>query len=101
MKGHGSVPFRVGGRGSKQFSKAIEISHSDRGTNEAISWVFCSGVHPCFAKVISSAMTGVMIQPMSPVEGDSNLYKPWEGHLWMEKKDHIHPVQVKFSFRAS
>jgi hypothetical protein len=91
----GAVPFRVGGRGSKQLSKAIEISHGDRGVSEEIAWVFCSGVHPCFAKVISFATTGVMIQPMSPVEGDPHLYQLWEGHLWMEKKDHIHPVQMK------
>lgn len=92
MKNPGNqTPFRVGGRGSKQLSKALEQSSADRD----LAWVFCTGSHACFAKVISFAMSGIMIQPMSPVEGDPNLYKPWEGHLWLEKRDQIHPVQVR------
>jgi hypothetical protein len=88
------TPFRIGGRGSKQLSKALEQSSVDRGRDE-ISWVFSAGRHPCFAKVLSFAMSGIMIQPMSPVEGDSNLYKLWEGHVWLEKREQIHPVQVR------
>jgi hypothetical protein len=94
------TPFRIGGRGSKQLSKALEKSFVDRGRDD-ISWVFCTGSHPCFAKVLSFAMSGIMIQPMSPVEGDLNLYKPWEGHLWLEKRDQIHPVQVMMEFLSS
>lgn len=89
------IPFRIGGRGSKQLAKAIEKSSVERGDNlNDISWVFSSGNQPCFAKVVSITTSGVMIQPMSPIDGDSDIYQPWEGHLWIEKRENIHPIKV-------
>lgn len=88
------VPFRISGRGSKQLSKAMEQTIERGHYSNEISWVFSTGNHPCFAKVVSMTTGGVMIQPMSPIDGDSDIYQPWEGHLWMEKRENIFPVEV-------
>jgi hypothetical protein len=88
-------PFRIGGRGSKQLSKAIEKSYVERGLSKCEPlWAFCSGTHPVFAKIVSSVMSGVIIQPIFPSEMDPNLYLPWEGHLWLAKKEKVYPIKV-------
>ena len=96
-----TTPFRVCGRGSKQLSKAVEKSNEEKGlTNQEILWVYCSGSYPCYAKVISTSISdNVIIQPLFPVENDLTLYTLSPGHLWMAKKDKIHPIKVFiFSF---
>jgi hypothetical protein len=95
-------PFRVGGRGSKQLSKAIEKSYVEKekageSPNLENTWAFCSGSHPCFAKIISaptSYANSVIIQPMYPSDVDPSLFVPWDGHLWLAKKEKLHPVKV-------
>lgn len=96
-------PFRVGGRGSKQLSKAIEKSNIEKekaGDSPHVEqcWVFYTGSHPCFAKIISCATAdenSVIIQPMYPSEVDPSLFVPWNGHLWVATKDKLHPVKMK------
>jgi hypothetical protein len=70
-------PFRMGGRGSKQLSKAIEKSSIEKekasGGSSTLepTWGFCFGNHPCFAKIVSSppsSPASVIIQPMFPSE---------------------------------
>jgi hypothetical protein len=101
-------PFRVGGRGSKQLSKAIEKSSQERGqAGDAQSepqWAFCLGKHPCFAKILSvkcptQPSKSVIIQPMFSNEQDPHLFTLWEGHLWMAKSDKIYHVKVGRKFR--
>jgi hypothetical protein len=96
-------PFRVGGRGSKQLSKAIEKSSIERGqagdAHSEPQWAFCLGKHPCFAKIVSvnnpsQSSKSVIIQPMFNVQQDAHLFTLWEGHLWMAKIDKIYPVKV-------
>lgn len=93
-------PFRVGGRGSKQLSKAIEKSSLERDqagdVHNEPQWAFCVGKHPCFAKIVSvNNPKSVIIQPMFSNDQDPHLFTLWEGHLWMAKSDKIHHVKVK------
>ena len=96
-------PFRVGGRGSKQLSKAIEKSCLERGqagdAHSEPQWAFCLGKHPCFAKILSEynpsqPSKSVIIQPMFSNDQDPHLFTLWEGHLWMAKCDKIYIVKV-------
>lgn len=91
-----SPPFRSGGRGSKQLSKALQDNA------EAViepSWVLCAGKSQTyFAKIISvpAESTGnVLLQPLYQSPHDATLLKPWEGHLWLAKKEKLHPVQMR------
>lgn len=97
-------PFRMGGRGSKQLSKAIEKSSLERdqagATCNEPQWAFCLGKHPCFAKILSEynpseSSKSVIIQPMFSNDQDPHLFTPWEGHLWMTKSDKIYLVKMK------
>lgn len=97
-------PFRVGGRGSKQLSKALEKSSQERGqagdTHCEPQWAFCLGKNPCFAKILPvnnplHSSKSVIVQPMFSNAQDPHLFTLWEGHLWMAKIDKLHPVKVK------
>ncbi len=85
-------PFRPGGRGSKQLSKAIEQTKS---VNSA--WVLCSQP-PCFARVMSTMSStqssNIMIQPLRASPHNSALLVPWDGHLLIAKSEHLHKIQV-------
>jgi hypothetical protein len=95
-----SPPFKPGGRGSKQLSKAIEQSkETSELEDDATKWVLCYGRSPCFAKVISSAseenLESILIQPMRQSPHDPRLLILWEGHLWLAKSDKLYPVKVR------
>ena len=87
-------PFRSGGRGSKQLSKALQ---ENGGSSAEISWVLCTGKTTYFAKVISvpTENTGnVLLQPLLQSSHDPSLLKCWEGNLWLAKREKLHPVQM-------
>ena len=93
-------PFRVGGRGSKQLSKAIETACLERDqagdVHKEPQWAFCLVKHPCFAKIVSvNNPKSVIIQPMFSNAKDPHLFTLWEGHLWMAKTDKIYYVKVR------
>lgn len=91
-------PFRPGGRGSKMLAKAIEEDvTADMGRQADISLpqhVLCVGKTPCFAKVMRAGQDSntVFIQPMHRSGGDPQLLVPWEGHLWLAKRNRLMPV---------
>jgi hypothetical protein len=95
-----SPPFRTGGRGSKQLSKAIEYSSVEKGTQSGISndmWVLHDGDPIYFAKVVSPATqdaSSVLVQKMQPSHIDPALLVPWEGHLVLAKIESLQPIQV-------
>ena len=96
MSRRASPPFRPGGRGSKQLSKALQ----ENGESSAeISWVLCTGKSQTyFAKVISVPTENagnVLLQPLHQSPHDPTLLKCWEGHLWLAKKEKLHPVQMQ------
>jgi hypothetical protein len=99
-----STPFRIGGRGSKQLSMALEQSSLEKRKGnqekEEFSYVYCLGNHSCFGKIFKYVESGIIIQPMSAVEGDHELFTLWKGHLWMVKKDKIHPVRVRMKEKS-
>lgn len=93
-KYHNTPPFRPGGRGSKQLSKAIEQS------KQQPQWVMATGSHACFAKIISnlssfeSKTESVFIQPMIQSKHDKSLLVLWEGNLWASKTNKLEAVKV-------
>ena len=101
-------PFRLGGRGSKQVSKAIEQIEQDKEKEKedgicssddtsTLEWVFCTGKSPCFAKVKSVSSDDIesyLIQPMIKSPHDPNLLLLWEGHLWLAKRERMIPIKV-------
>lgn len=100
-----SPPFRSGGRGSKQVSAALEQSLSQEPQPSADTLLpapakqyvlFFGRSSPCFARIISeNEPNSVMLQPLRPNPIDPKLLIPWEGHLWLAKRDKIRPVQVR------
>jgi hypothetical protein len=96
-------PFRPGGRGSKQLV-AIEYSKEKSSPmNEEQTWVFCSGKPPYYAKVISGpseASENVMLQPLHQSPHDKCLLLPWDGHLWLAKREKLKVVKVRFALMA-
>jgi hypothetical protein len=98
-----SPPFRTGGRGSKQLSKAIQHSWSEKtnsdGTAPEKSSVFVLHVGDplYFAKVISVNSKDphmILVQRMQPSHIDPALLSPWEGHLLLVKVEYLHRIQV-------
>lgn len=99
-----SPPFRVGGRGSKQLTKALQQSEeitltddSDGENGSNTNWMLCTSSPICFAKVVSvSSHDKTMIQPLRLNPLDSCLLIPWEGHVWLAKNENLIPVKVLY-----
>lgn len=94
-----SPPFRTGGRGSKQLSKAIENSAGEKQNQYGVTgdmWVLHTGDPIYFAKVVSFAQdpSSVLIQKMQPSHIDPALLVPWEGHLMIAKIETLQSIQV-------
>ena len=98
-----SPPFRTGGRGSKQLSKAIEYSSVEKDAQSGISsdmWVLHAGDPIYFAKVVSATTqdaSSVLVQKMQPSHIDPALLVPWDGHLVVAKIESLQPIQVSHS----
>ena len=88
------APFRSGGRGCQALSAAVHA-----GDKADPVWVLCAGkAQTYFAQIMSAPAentSNVMLQPLHPSPHDSALFRPWSGHLWMAKKDKLHPVTMK------
>ena len=88
--------FRPGGRGSKQLAKALQ--ENGEVTTEP-EWVLCTGnEHTYFARIVNNN-TGnngdVYVQPLHQSPHDPSLLKCWEGHLFLAKREILHPVLMK------
>ena len=82
-------PFRTGGRGCKQLSKAIN--------DENDSFVFCQAKDCYYGKVISIPSgdnDSVLVQPMHQSVHDSSLFTPWEGQIWLANSKNLTNIQV-------
>lgn len=96
-----SSPFRIGGRGSKQLSKAIEKSNSEKekagiSTSFENTFALCTGSSPCFAKILSAPSSdSFLIQPMHPNDANTSLFVPWDGLVWLAKRAILYPVAMK------
>ena len=94
-------PFRIGGRGSKQLSKAVQQTRQQLDIEDCGVFCFASPT-PCFAKVVSSDLhergegngNTVLIQPMRESPHNSALYIPCDGHLLLSKVEFLHAVKV-------
>lgn len=97
-----SPPFRTGGRGSKQLSKAIENSSAEKSSaglpQEAEPvWLMHTGKPIYFAKYVSTNCQdpgSVLVQKMQPSHIDPALLVPWEGHLCIEKNERLRRIEV-------
>ena len=93
-------PFRPGGRGSKQLVAIENSKEKSSPMSEEQAWVFCSGKPPYYAKVISvpsEASDSVMLQPLHQSPHDKCLLLPWDGHLWLAKREKLTIVKVGFA----
>ena len=96
-----SPPFRIGGRGSRQLSKALEEAKQqlvDPQNQQDAQFVICMADPPCFAKAITQIQesSSVLIQPLIPsTTADAALLAPWEGHIWLAKADKLHSIKMK------
>jgi hypothetical protein len=98
-----SPPFRTGGRGSKQLSKAIEHSTQEKinlGSLEETENVFLlhTGNPLYFAKYVSTNCqdpSSVLVQKMQPSHIDPALLVKWEGHLCIVKCERLQQIQMK------
>ena len=99
-----SPPFRTGGRGSKQLSKAIEHSSAEKSSaglpQEAEPiWLMHTGTPIYFCKYVSTNCQdpgSVLVQKMQPSHIDPALLVPWEGHLCIEKNERLRRIEVHF-----
>lgn len=97
-----SPPFRTGGRGSKQLSKAIEHSTAEKtssGTPQELEpiWVIHTRNPIYFAKYVSTNFqdpNSVLVQKMQPSHIDQALLVPWDGHLCIVKSEHLQRIEV-------
>jgi hypothetical protein len=90
---HQTPPFRPGGRGSKQLSKALELSKEQ----ETFDMIFCTR-NSSFARVISSVTqdtNSVLVQPMKPSVHDPSLFVPWVGGTCLIPTDSILQVKMR------
>ena len=88
--------FRPGGRGSKQLAKALQENGEVSAEPE---WVLCTGKeHTYFARIVNNN-TGnngdVYVQPLHQSPHDPSLLKLWDGHLFLAKRQILHPVLMK------
>lgn len=91
-----SPPFRPGGRGAKQLSKALEQSTEAEEDSQS-QYVMCYGKEsPCYAKVMScTSDKQTLITPMKASPYDNSLLVPMTGKLWLVKSSYLHPVEVR------
>eukprot|EP01041_Mallomonas_annulata_P003510 gene3510-6981_t len=93
-----SPPFRVGGRGSKQLSKAIEKSNAYSHIDDQSLVIFTGNkkLSPCFAKIKSTNdPSSVVIEPMHPYPGVNGFLQPWNGHISIVDNSSVLPVKMK------
>lgn len=90
-----SPPFRLGGRGSKQLSKALEKSNIDGNIDDRNCVIFTgnASLAPCFAKVLrTNDHNTVVIESMHPNLNDPGLFQPC--HIYIVENREVLPVQV-------
>ena len=96
-------PFRAGGRGSKQLSKAVELTQAqsiEKGEDSSFLWVIYVGRHAFFGKFISRSANTCLIQQMLPGSDDKKILFLREGHLKSVNAQLVFRIQVlkKFNF---
>lgn len=100
-----SPPFRTGGRGSKQLSKAIEHSAAEKTSSGLPQdsdpvWVMHTKNPVYFAKYVSTNCQdpgSVLVQKMQPSHVDQALLVPWDGHLCIVKNEYLQRIEVKMT----
>lgn len=88
-------PFRPDGRGARQLIKAKEQTEESCIVESEMKWVLCASSPACFAILISDDdEKSAMIQPLHSNPNDPALLQPWDGHIWLAKKNTLVPVKV-------
>lgn len=94
------TPFSLGGRGSRQLSKALEECRKNSRDHSPASddvWVLCTNNPICVAKYIAPSQDStstILIQPMKSSSYDSGLLIPCDGQLILAKRENIQSIQM-------
>ena len=94
------TPFSLGGRGSRQLSKALEECRKNSREHSPAAedvWVLCTNNPICVAKYIAPSQDStstVLIQPMKSSSYDNGLLIPCDGQLILAKRENIQSIQM-------
>lgn len=94
------TPFSLGGRGSRQLSKALEECRKNSREHSPAAediWVLCTNNPICVAKYIAPSQDStstVLIQPMKSSSYDIGLLIPCDGQLILAKRENIQSIQM-------